>query len=82
MDEIADITMGCFAVLFVLGVALLLTWLVADSVQSYRAFDAIAACQTQRMEPVRRNLSTKVVCVPINTRQDTTTVNVNTRADR
>lgn len=49
---------------------------IVDSVQDFRAFDARMACEAKRMEPRRRELSTKVVCVPINTRQDTTTVQV------
>lgn len=80
MDELD----GCVAILFVLlllgflfGGALLL----ADGAYYGRkAFAAETACEVRHMQPHRKFFSTDVVCVPVNTRQDTTTVNVNTRS--
>lgn len=41
-----------------------------------KAFAAKEACLQRRMRPDRKLLSTDVICVPDNARQDTTTVNV------
>lgn len=50
-----------------------------DAVQSYRAYPASVGCEQHRMEARRRAMSARVTCVPVNTRQDTTTVNLNGR---
>lgn len=60
--------------LAVVAFVLLFGLAVIDSVQEYRAFDAQAACQAQRMVPIRRSLSARVVCVPAITRNDTLTL--------
>ncbi|MCR4341534.1 MAG: hypothetical protein NUW01_16775 [Gemmatimonadaceae bacterium] len=44
-----------------------------DEIQNYRAFDARVACEQQRMIPRRKPMEVTVTCVPIPTRQDTTT---------
>jgi Sec-independent protein secretion pathway component TatC len=63
-------------VLFVLGTffAVLLVLIVWDFVSEYRSFDARTACQVQRMVAVRKDFSTKVVCVPALERRDTLTI--------
>lgn len=49
------------------GLALALT----DSVQEYRAFDSIVACQSQQQAFARRTLSSRAVCIPALSRRDT-----------
>lgn len=74
--DIEDTLMGCLLGSIMLGFALLLAAAAVDAVQSARAFDGKMACTTRRMEPNRQSFTTRVVCTPINTRQDTSTVQV------
>ena len=45
--------------------------MVWDRVQGFRAFDDRVDCEMQLKKPVRKPLSTLVVCVPIKERRDT-----------
>jgi hypothetical protein len=68
--------LGCFVAVVVLFFLGLLGAAAVDIAQDYRAFGGKVACQARRMEPQRQIFSARVVCVPVNTRQDTTTVRV------
>jgi hypothetical protein len=69
-----------FNIAFTLFMGIILCVLVgvaAEAAQEYRSYDARVACEAQRMLPRRQTLSARVVCVPLPTRQDTTTINLN-----
>lgn len=70
-------TYGCLGFLIVAAAAVLVGTCGGEMVQSRRAFDATTQCEAQMKEPRRQLLSTKVVCVPIKARQDTSTVRLN-----
>lgn len=75
-----DVAFGCMTTAFTLAVIaafFVVTIGLVDTLYfERRAFANITACEARRMEPHRKYLSTHVVCTPINTRQDTTTVQV------
>ena len=65
--------------LLLLAAAMFLVGAAVDLVFFDRAaFPQITACQTTRGVPRRQTFSVRVVCVPANTRQDTTTINLKT----
>lgn len=80
---IDDIIGGAIVCLFVaIAVAVVIglgSCAIDNGYYERHAFKAITACEARRMEAHRRLFDTAVVCVPINTRQDTTTVNVNAK---
>lgn len=49
---------------------------IVDTVKERQSFGAITACQASRGVPKRQSLTTHVVCIPDNARQDTSTVNL------
>jgi hypothetical protein len=53
--------------------------LVDSTYFEYKAFDAIAACETKRMDYRRKSFSTNVVCIPAyrQTKNDTLSINLN-----
>lgn len=70
---------GC-GLLFLVGVLLLAAAAaVTDVVMDRNSFAAQTECEARRMTPRRQMLTSNVICVPVNTRQDTTTVNLNTK---
>lgn len=79
-DDLMMSGLGCMMAVIAIGLAGLVVGVAADTFYERRAFPAITACETRRMTPDRRLLSSTVVCVPTNTRQDTTTVNVNAKS--
>ena len=78
--NIEDVAMGCLGIAFMLLIAGLVVaggLALVDSLHYDRAsFAAQTACMAKRGVPQRKWLSTEVVCVPANTRQDTTTVQI------
>jgi hypothetical protein len=71
-----EVVFGCLFITLVGGFVLFVGAIVFDGVQAQRAFDGKMACAARRMEPNRQAFTTHVVCTPINTRQDTSTVQV------
>lgn len=76
--DLFDVGMGCFFGLLLLALGGTVGAGVFDMVQDRRSYDAQVACSAQRMESRRQSFTTRVVCVPAITRQDTTTVRVQT----
>ena len=69
MDAFDKTMLGFMAVLM-----LTLAGIGWDAMQEYRSFDARVACEVRLMVPRRRPMEVTVTCVPIPTRQDTTTI--------
>lgn len=71
--------LGCGIVGY--SVSALIVGLIQEIYFSRVAFAATTACEAKRMEARRMAFSANVVCVPIQlaTRNDTTTVNLNTK---
>lgn len=78
MSERMDKFMNASLVALATGVTLLLVGtggaLAWDMWSAHRAFDARAACEVERMRPLRKTFSAGVVCVPYPMRQDTLTL--------
>lgn len=82
MHDLFEEAMGCLGLLAVLAVAVGMLTCTGEVVQSRRAFDATTACEAQRAVARRQLLSTKVICIPENKRQDTTTVRLDVKDTR
>lgn len=76
MNKLDDVLLGILMVTVVGALVLFAVGGAMELAGAYRSFDAKAACLAQRMQPVRKPLSAKVVCAPPIQRQDTTTVNI------
>lgn len=71
-----DVLFGAFFGLMLLIIFGAIVGVVVDLAQERRAFDAKVACEARRMEPRRQSFTARVTCIPVNTRQDTSTVQV------
>lgn len=79
-DDFEPFTLLLFG-LFLTTLATVGTGALLDTYYRRNSFTAITACETKRLAARRQFLSTNVVCVPgyVATRNDTTTVNLNTK---
>lgn len=82
MHDLLDEAFGCLGLLAVLVAVTFVMTCTGEVVQGRRAFDATTNCEKERAIARRKLLSTHVVCIPENKRQDTTTVRLDVRGSR
>lgn len=82
IDDLMDSLPGCLIAVLVLGILSIGAAVVVDGFYGRAAFDETTACEAQRAVARRKAFSTKVICIPENRRQDTTTVRLDVKDTR